>query len=206
MSENKETETPKEQSEDQIAESVMADENLEEEAAVELETTPEDVIAALETEVTNLKDQLLRALAETQNLRRRADRERSDAANYAITKFARDMISVGDNLSRALTSLPENIKLEGEIKTLVEGVEMTDRELINIFESHGIKKMEPMGEKFDAHFHQAMFEAPNTGEADGTIVQVMQSGFIIKDRLLRPAMVGVAKGSDQDRASVDTTV
>ncbi len=174
------------------------------EEVIELETSQEDVILKQEEEIASLKDKLLRALAETQNLRRRADRERSDAANYAVTKFARDILSVGDNLNRALSSLPEGFKLEGEIKTLVEGVEMTDKELLNIFESHGIKKINPMGEKFDANFHQAMFETPVEGEADGTIIQVMQSGFTIKDRLLRPAMVGVAKGEKTE--SIDTIV
>ena len=174
------------------------------EEVIELETSQEDVILKQEEEIASLKDKLLRALAETQNLRRRADRERSDAANYAVTKFARDILSVGDNLNRALSSLPEGFKLEGEIKTLVEGVEMTDKELLNIFESHGIKKINPVGEKFDANFHQAMFETPVEGAADGTIIQVMQSGFTIKDRLLRPAMVGVAKG--EKTKPIDTIV
>jgi len=156
--------------------------------------SPDDKLAAAVTEVADLKDRLLRAVAETENLRRRSDREKADAANYAMTAFARDLLGVGDNLRRALESIPADIDLGDNAKTLVEGIEMTERELLNILERHNIKKINPMGEKFSHSLHQALFEVPDTGEEDGTIVQVMQVGFVIKDRLLRPAMVGVAKG------------
>ncbi|NOZ42213.1 MAG: nucleotide exchange factor GrpE [Alphaproteobacteria bacterium] len=158
-------------------------------------------------EIADLKDRLLRAVAETENLRRRADRERSDAANYAMTAFARDLLGVGDNLRRALDSIPPDADLGEHARTLIDGIEMTERELLNMLERHNIKKIDPMGEKFDHNRHQALFEVPDTGEEDGTIVQVMQIGYVIKDRLLRPAMVGVAKGQKKPPAAhVDTKV
>ena len=172
-------------------------------------TTPEkDPLEAAQAEIAELKDKLLRAVAETENLRRRAERERQDAANFAITNFARDLLSGGDNLRRALESLPGGAEKDETLKTLLDGVEMTERELLNSFEKHGIRKIDPKGEKFDHNYHQAMFEVPNSGEPDGTVVQVMQVGYVLKDRLLRPALVGVAKGGDKAQPSqehVDTT-
>ncbi|PCJ37266.1 MAG: nucleotide exchange factor GrpE [Alphaproteobacteria bacterium] len=167
----------------------------------------DDRLAAAVTEIADLKDRLLRAVAETENLRRRADREKADAANYAMTAFARDLLSVGDNLRRALDSIPADTDLGDNAKTLVEGIEMTERELLNMLERHNIKKIDPMGEKFSHALHQALFEVPDTGKEDGTIVQVMQVGYVIKDRLLRPAMVGVAKGGSTEKVErVDTKV
>jgi len=152
-----------------------------------------DPIAALQSEVAVLKDQVLRARAETENVRRRADRDRQDASAYAVTGFARDMLTVSDNLRRALDTMPADVA--DDIKAFIEGVEMTERELLNIMERYGIKKVEPeIGEKFDHKFHQAMFEVPTTEHAPGSVMQVVASGYVIKDRLLRPAMVGVAKG------------
>lgn len=182
----------------------------EEEPAKETpEETPEeeaiDPLAAAEAEITGLKDKLLRAVAETENLRRRAERERSDAANYSVTAFAREMLAVSDNLHRALESAPEEADLSDNAKTLVEGIQMTERELLNIFERKGITKIDPKGEMFDHNFHQAVFEIPDSGEPDGTVLQVMQEGYVIKDRLLRPAMVGVAKGGTKNTEPVDTT-
>jgi molecular chaperone GrpE len=171
-----------------------------EENDVEEELTP---LSVAEAEINALRDQLLRAVAETQNVRRRADKEKIDAANYSVTKFARDMLAVGDNFSRALEALPEGTEIPDDVKPFIEGVEMTDRELQNIFERHGIKKIAPKGDAFDHNLHQAMFEAP-TEDPDGTIIQVMQVGYKIKDRLLRPAMVGVSKGGTVAPEGVDT--
>lgn len=191
---NPENESPENAVEEETAEEAVAEE------------TPDDKLVVAVAEIIDLKDRLLRAVAETENLRRRADREKADAANYAITAFARDLLSVGDNLRRALDSIPADTDLGDNAKTLVEGIEMTERELLNMFERHNIKKIDPLGEKFSYDLHQALFEIPDTGKEDGTIVQVMQVGFVIKDRLLRPAMVGVAKGGDAPAPHVDTKV
>lgn len=159
-----------------------------------------DPIAALTEEVANLKDQVLRARAETENVRRRADRDRADASAYAVTGFARDMLSVSDNMRRALDSMPDDV--DDAMKAFVEGVEMTERELLKTMEKYGIEKVEPeVGEKFDHKFHQAMFEVPTAEHAPGSVMQVVAPGYVIKDRLLRPAMVGVAKG---EAKAVDT--
>ena len=149
----------------------------------------------LEEEIAELKDKLLRAMAEEQNLRRRMARELEDASKYAVTGFARDMLAVGDNLKRALDHMePEGATSEETAATFRDGVELTARELQNAFDKHGIQLIEPLGEKFDHNLHQAMFEVPNSGQPDGTVVQVINPGFTIGDRLLRAAMVGVAKG------------
>lgn len=159
-----------------------------------------DPIAALQSEVAVLKDQVLRARAETENVRRRADRDRQDASAYAVTGFARDMLTVSDNLRRALDAMPKDVA--NDMKGFVEGVEMTERELLNTMERYGIKKVEPeVGEKFDHKFHQAMFEVPTAEHAPGSVMQIVAPGYVIKDRLLRPAMVGVAKG---EAKAVDT--
>ncbi len=149
-----------------------------------------------ESELVELKDQLLRARAETENVRRRAAREKEDASRYAIANFARDMLSVADNMARALEALPEEDRSgDSPMASLAQGIEMTERELLAAFDRHGIKKIEPMGEKFDHNLHQAMFEMPDDSAAPGTVVQVMQAGYVIADRLLRPAMVGIAKAA-----------
>lgn len=173
------------------------------------ETSTEDAtdpLAEAEAQIVELKDKLLRAVAETENLRRRAERERTDAANYSVTAFAREMLAVSDNLRRALDAIPDEAELGDNAKNLVEGLEMTERELLNIFERKSITKIDPKGEMFDHNFHQAVFEIPDSGEPDGTVLQVMQEGYVIKDRLLRPAMVGVAKGgTTKSNDPVDTT-
>ncbi|MBT5073873.1 MAG: nucleotide exchange factor GrpE [Kordiimonadaceae bacterium] len=189
--ENNDQETPEEELVDQI--------DNEDESGQE-EVTP---LSVAEDEINDLRDKLLRAVAETENVRRRSEKEKTDAANYAVTNFARDMLAIGDNLSRALEALPEEAELPDNIKVLVEGVKMTDRELNNIFERHGISKIEPKGEAFDHNHHQAMFEA-ETDDPNGTIIQVMQIGYKIKERLLRPAMVGVSKGGGDKSQGVDT--
>lgn len=150
-------------------------------------------IEALEAERDELKEKLLRALAETENVRRRADRDKRDAEAYAGTKLARDLLSVHDNLKRALGAADEALK--SEHAAFFEGVELTARELLNAFAKHKIAPVTPeKGEKFDPNRHQAMFEAPVPGAPAGAVIEVMQEGFVIGDRLLRPALVGVAKG------------
>jgi molecular chaperone GrpE len=164
------------------------------------------VIEALNTENTSLKERLMRALAETENLRRRVERDLSDARTYAVTNFARDTLNVADNLARALASLPEEVRIgaDGAVKTFLDGVELTERDLAATLARHGVKKLEPMGEKFDPNFHQAMFEIPDETQPNGTIAQVVQSGWRIGDRVLRPAMVGVTKGGPKTAKSSET--
>lgn len=173
-------------------------------SGADLETIAEDLekqaeseikeLSTLEGEVATLKDQWLRAMAETENLRRRATRDREEALKYASTNFGRDMLSIADNLRRALENCPPVEELQESIKALVQGIELTESALLSAFERHGIKKIEPMGEKFDANLHQAMFEVEDESVPVGIVVQVLQAGYIMHDRLLRPAMVGVSKG------------
>jgi len=161
-------------------------------------------IADLQNEIAGLKDQLLRAVAETENVRRRAEREREEMAKYAVAGFARDVLTVADNLARALESVPEEAREADErLRNLCDGVEMTRRELDAILERHKIHRIEPMGQPFDHNYHQAMFEVEDTDAPPGTVVNVMQSGYLLHDRLLRPAMVGVAK-KRPEREPVDT--
>jgi molecular chaperone GrpE len=156
--------------------------------------SPEARIAELEAEVAKFKDQALRALAEQENVRRRAQRDREDALKFAIANFAKDLVTVSDNLRRAIDSVPEGQAKDELLKGLLSGVSATERELLGAFEKHGVRKLDPQGEKFDHNFHQAIFELENTGKPAGTVVQVLQAGYTLHDRLLREAMVGVAKG------------
>ncbi len=162
------------------------------------EELPEDIRTKeqeLEAEVEKLKDQLLRTLADLENYRKRAEREREDMAKYAISSFARELLTVSDNLKRAIESVPENhedpLKL---LESLLKGVEITEKELLSIFTKHHIEKIDPIGQAFDHQLHQAMFEIDETDQAPGTIVQVLQPGYTLHGRLLRPALVGIAKG------------
>jgi len=143
-----------------------------------------------------LSDAKLRLAAEMENLRRRTARDVQDARAYSTANFARDMLSVADNLRRALDAIPADARKAAEpgLAALAEGVEMTERAMLTALERHGVKKIEPQGERFDPHFHQAMFEVPNPDVPANTVVQVVQTGFVIGDRVLRPAMVGVSKG------------
>jgi molecular chaperone GrpE len=150
-------------------------------------------VAALEAELAAQKDRLLRALAEAENIRRRAQREREDAAKYAMSGFAKDLLSAADNLRRALDSLPEAMAGDERTRNLLAGVAATERELLAAFERHGIRRIDPSGEPFDHNFHQAIYEAERSEKPPGTIIEVLQPGYLIHDRLLRPAMVGVAK-------------
>jgi molecular chaperone GrpE len=151
-----------------------------------------DRLGELEKELEEVRQHVLYAQAETQNVRRRLEQEKINAAQYAATAFARDMLSVKDNLERALAAIPEDLREDERMKSLVAGIEATGRELDSAFQRHGIARVEAMGKPLDPHFHQAMIELASDKEP-GTIVQEMQAGYTIKDRLLRPALVGVAK-------------
>ena len=162
--------------------------------------TPE-LEGALETAAAHaphLKAQVLRTLADMENLRRRTEREVRDSAQYAITGFARDLLSVSDNLARAVQSAGDSE--DAAVKAVVEGVSMTERELAKVLEKHGVKRIAAEGEKFDPHLHQAMSEVPNPGLRSGTVVQELQSGYVIGERVLRPALVAVAKGGPKAKA------
>ena len=164
------------------------------EGAGTAERSVHDVIAALQAEAADYKDRWMRAQAETENVRKRYEREKEETAKYAITKFARDIVNVGDNFQRAIDAVPAGAaEREPALKSFLEGVTLTERELINILERHGIKRLNPKDEPFNPHLHQAMMEIPRGDVAPGTIVQVFQAGYIIEDRVLRPAMVVVAK-------------
>ncbi|MEX2618462.1 MAG: nucleotide exchange factor GrpE [Alphaproteobacteria bacterium] len=173
--------------------------------AAAAEKTPEERIAELAAALAEANDRSLRNLAEMENIRRRAEREKSDTLRYGASGLARDLLNAADNLRRALQSVPPEMR-EGDeaVRNFVLGVEMTEKELLNAFEKHGIRQILPLGEKFNHAEHQAMFEVPGTDKPAGTIVELMQPGYIMHDRLLRPAMVGVAKGDPED-SRVDTT-
>ena len=148
----------------------------------------------LQKEINHMKDQLLRSLAEAENIRKRTQREKEEARQYAVTNFARDLLNIADNLNRALQVMPsEQEEVLPAVKSLMEGVQLTQRELEAIFNRQGIKRISPLGEKFDHNFHQAMFETETEDQEAGIITLVLQDGYVIHDRLLRPAMVGVAK-------------
>jgi molecular chaperone GrpE len=154
------------------------------------------VVEALNAENSQLKDRVLRTLAEMENLRRRTEREVSDAKTYGVASFARDTLTVVDNLARAIEHLPAEARASAEpsIRSMIEGVELTARDLEAVLGRHGVKKLDPKGQKFDPNLHQAIFEAPDETVPTGTVSQVVQSGWTIGDRVLRPAMVGVSKG------------
>jgi molecular chaperone GrpE len=161
-----------------------------------------DPLAAAEKDSAELKDKLLRALAEMENLRRRTEREVSDVRLYAVTQFARDILTVADNMNRAMQALDNEIRATADpgVKALLDGVEITERELLNVLEKHGVKQLDPSGQKFDPNLHQAMYETPDAGVPAGTIVQVIQAGYTIGERVLRPALVVVAKGGPKTGA------
>lgn len=180
----------------------MADDpNTSEQTAPQDQPLADDIdardleIMQLKDQSAALKDRLLRTAADMENLRKRAEREKAEAILYAATNFARDLLSVSDNMQRAVATItPEaREKADAVTKNLLAGVEMTERELLNVFQRYNIRKVETVGAKFDPNFHQALFEVPTKEYPPGTVVQEMQSGFAIGDRCLRPAMVGVAK-------------
>ncbi|NLR98746.1 nucleotide exchange factor GrpE [Rhizobium sp. P38BS-XIX] len=160
------------------------------------EPSQPDPVELLKAENGELRDRYLRLAAEMDNLRRRTERDVKDAKSYSVASFARDMLAVADNLRRTLDAIPAEAReiADAGLKTLIEGVEMTERSMLSALERHGVRQLEPVGQKFDPNFHQAMFEVPNPEVPNNTVVQVVQAGFVIGDRVLRPAMVGVAKG------------
>jgi molecular chaperone GrpE len=158
------------------------------------EGAPEqDRLAELVKELEEVRQHVLYAQAETQNVRRRLEQEKLTAATYASTGFARDMLSVKDNLDRALAAVPEEVRQDERMKALITGIEATSRELDNVFQRNGISRIVAMGQPLDPNRHQAMVEIPSEQAEPGTVVQEMQAGYMIKDRLLRPALVGVAR-------------
>jgi molecular chaperone GrpE len=158
--------------------------------------SPEEQISLLAAAVDELRDKFLRAVAESDNVRKRAEREVAEARAYGIANFARDTIGVADNLARALDAIAPEARTNADetLKALLDGVDLTRRELRNTLKKHGVRELDPRGEKFDPNFHQAMYEVPDPEAAAGTVVQVMQTGYAIGDRVLRPALVAVAKG------------
>lgn len=191
-----------------------ADEDAADEAGSEpsgWETAPQDapnyeaVIGALQDELEQARDQRMRAAAEMENLRRRTAREVADAKKFAVSSFARDLLSVSDNMTRALTVVSDEEKSSaGEVwKNLLQGVEMTERELLTVLEKNGVKKLDPQGERFDPNQHQAMYEVPDPSQTSGMVVQVVAPGFMIGERVLRPAMVGVTKGGPKPDVKTD---
>jgi molecular chaperone GrpE len=158
--------------------------------------------AALEAQLGELRDKYLRAVAEAENMRKRAERDVADARAYGITSFAREVLGVADNLARALGSLDPKARetAEGTLKAVLDGVELTRRDLQKVLERHGVRPLDPLGEKFDPNFHQAMYEMPAPEAPPGTVVQVIQPGYAIGDRVLRPALVAVAKGGPKAAA------
>ena len=157
----------------------------------------QDPLTAIIAERDQLKDQLLRALADTENMRRRSEREATNIRKYGHTPFARDLVGAIDNLARVVESTPENLDQADEtVKSLITGIQLSWTELQSIIEKHGIKRVEPLGEKFDYNLHQAMFEVPTNDQPSGMVLEVVQHGYVLHDRLLRPAMVGVSKTGD----------
>jgi molecular chaperone GrpE len=154
-----------------------------------------DPVAEAKREAAEYKDKVLRTLAEMENLRKRTEREVADARLYGIAGFARDVLAVADNMHRALSAIGPELRAQADasVKALIEGVELTERELLKSLEKNGVKKFSPQGEKFDPNLHQAMYEVPNSDVPAGHVAQVIQSGYMIGERMLRPALVGVSK-------------
>ena len=167
----------------------------------------EGSVEALTKEAAEARDKMLRTLAEMENLRKRTAREVADARSYGITGFARDILDIADNLQRALDAVPAEMKASADpaLKAFIEGVELTERSLLNTLEKNGVKKFDPSGEKFNPNFQQAMYEVPDTSVPSGTVVQVVQAGYTIGERVLRPALVGVSKGGAKPAPATDVT-
>lgn len=164
------------------------------------ETPHEARIAELEGQIADLTDRLLRSHAEMDNIRKRTEREKTDMAKYAISKFASDMATVGDNFGRAIAALPAGAaEQDPALKGLLDGVMVIEREFLNVLERHGVKRIDPTGEPFNPHLHQAVMEQPNADVPSGTVLQVFQAGYTIEDRVLRPAMVVVSKGGPKQQ-------
>ena len=189
-----------------MSDDTMAQDGFEPRPEIETPAPEADPVEALAKENADLKDRLLRLAAEMENLRKRMGREIEDTRSYAITKFARDMLTATDSLSRALIVLPAETRdtADGPLKSLIDGIELTEREMQRLLAVHGVKPIEAEGQKFDPHKHQAMFEVPDPSRPEGTVVQVVQTGYAIGDRVLRPAMVGVAKGGPKPGSTAES--
>ena len=182
--EEQDLETPTSETKEQASEQEQETEEVE---------TSEDIIAKLNEEITNLKDQRLRAIAELENFRKRAEKDQSDALKYGVSNFAKEIINISDNIERAQSSIPEEAKNNETIKPVIEGIDLIAQSVVTTFEKIGIKKIESLNEKFDHNLHQAMMEIEKDDLEPGTIVQELIPGYTLHDRLLRPAMVGVSK-------------
>jgi molecular chaperone GrpE len=191
---------------------VMSDTNAAPSVAADPTVEPDEqarvavLVETLSKEAAEYKDKLLRTLAEMENLRWRTEREVADSRTYGISNFARDILGVADNMARSLAAVGTELRdtADGALKGLLEGVELTERELQKVLEKHGVKRLEPLGHKFDPNLHQAMFEIPDVTQPAGTVAQVMQPGYTIGERVLRPALVGVTKGGPKAAPKPET--
>ena len=193
--ENQNLENPTSEKEEQVSEEPKDQE--------EAEISPEDLIEKLNEEITSLKDQRLRAIADLENFRKRAEKDQSDALKYGISNFAKEIINIRDNIERAQSSISDEAKNNEAIKSVIEGIDLIAQSVVSTFEKIGIKKIESLNEKFDHNLHQAMMEIENEELEPGTIVQELIPGYTLHDRLLRPAMVGVSKKSKKDEDNAD---
>ena len=193
--EEQDLENPTSEKEEQVSEEPRDQE--------ETEISPEDLIEKLNEEITSLKDQRLRAIAELENFRKRAEKDQSDALKYGISNFAKEIINIRDNIERAQSSISDEAKNNEAIKSVIEGIDLIAQSVVSTFEKIGIKKIESLNEKFDHNLHQAMMEIENEELEPGTIVQELIPGYTLHDRLLRPAMVGVSKKSKKDEDNAD---
>lgn len=169
------------------------------------QTAPDLLMAQMEQALAITKDQLIRTVADMDNLRKRSAREREDAMKYAISGFARDLLDVADTFKRALDAIPEDVRTDARAAPVVEGLQAMERALLTCFEKNGLKKIEPLGEVFNPNFHEVMFEAPLPDKDNGTIIQIIEPGYLLHDRLVRPARVGVAKSIGGDDAHLVNT-
>ena len=192
--EEQDLETPTSETKEQASEQDQETENVE---------TSEDIIDKLNEEISSLKDQRLRAIAELENFRKRAEKDQSDALKYGISNFAKEIINIRDNIERAQSSISDEAKNNEAIKSVIEGIDLIAQSVVSTFEKIGIKKIESLNEKFDHNLHQAMMEIENEELEPGTIVQELIPGYILHDRLLRPAMVGVSKKSKKNDDNAD---
>ena len=193
--EDQNLENPTSEKEEQVSEEPKDQE--------EAEISPEDLVEKLNEEITSLKDQRLRAIAELENFRKRAEKDQSDALKYGISNFAKEIINIRDNIERAQSSISDEAKNNEAIKSVIEGIDLIAQSVVSTFEKIGIKKIESLNEKFDHNLHQAMMEIENEELEPGTIVQELIPGYTLHDRLLRPAMVGVSKKSKKDEDNAD---
>ena len=193
--EEQDLENPTSEKEEQVSEEPKDQE--------EAEISPEDLIEKLNEEITSLKDQRLRAIAELENFRKRAEKDQSDALKYGISNFAKEIITIRDNIERAQSSISDEAKNNETIKSVIEGIDLIAQSVVSTFEKIGIKKIESLNEKFDHNLHQAMMEIENDELEPGTIVQELIPGYTLHDRLLRPAMVGVSKKPKKNEDNAD---